>query len=84
MEGIEKMLKSMCVLTLLAASSVAAYADCKHNYRHCDEIALYVCTNPDLGQQDFVGGSDLGYADDIALDKARDAGYRTRECRKRI
>ena len=73
--------KSICVVGLLVASSVTVYADCRHNYSHCDDVVLYVCRDRDLGQQDFVGGSDFGYADQIALDKARAAGYDISACR---
>jgi hypothetical protein len=70
-------------LAITSALSVTAYADCKHNYDHCNEVVIYVCSQRGLGTQDFLGGSDLGSQEQIALGKAADAGYNTNNCRKR-
>ena len=47
----------------------AAYASCKTDFSDCDEVVVYACKDRYLGSQEFVGGSSLGYADNIALDK---------------
>jgi hypothetical protein len=60
-----------------------AYADCKHNYSDCNDVVIYVCRDRNLGNREFVGGSDLGYADQIALNKADEAGYDTDYCKRR-
>lgn len=71
-------------LAITSVLSVTAYADCRHNYAHCDEVVVYVCRDRGLGTQEFIGGSDLGYAHQIALDKAANAGYDTDNCRQRV
>jgi hypothetical protein len=70
-------------LAITSVLSVTAYADCKHNYADCNEVVVYVCTQRGLGTQDFIGGSDFGSQEQIALGKAADAGYNTDNCRKR-
>jgi hypothetical protein len=83
------MLRALAIVSGLATASVllvpTAYADpmCKQNYSHCNDVVIYVCRDRELGNRDFVGGSDLGYADQIALNKAARAGYDTDYCRKR-
>jgi hypothetical protein len=71
-------------LAITSVLSVAAFADCKKNYAQCDEVVSYVCRDGNLGAQEFIGGSDLGNADQIALGKAAQAGYDTHNCRKRV
>jgi hypothetical protein len=70
-------------LAITSVLSVTAYADCKNNYGHCDEVVVYHCSQRGLGAQDFIGGSDFGSQEQIALGKAADAGYNTDNCRKR-
>jgi hypothetical protein len=55
-----------------------AYAGCSSNVEHCDEVVILFC-----GRDTFVGGSDLGNAEDIARIKARSAGYDPDTCRVR-
>ena len=70
-------------LAITSVLSVTAYADCKHNYGECNEVVVYHCSQRGLGSQDFIGGSDLGSQEQIALGKAAHAGYNTDNCRKR-
>jgi hypothetical protein len=71
-------------LAIASVLSVTAYADCTHNYAHCDEVVIYVCRDRNLGTQEFIGGSNSGDSDQIALHKAAAAGYDTDNCRKRV
>ncbi len=70
-------------LALTSVLSVTAYAACKDNYAHCDEVVVYVCRDRYLGTQEFMGGSDLGLSDQIALKKAAAAGYDSYSCQRR-
>ena len=76
------MLKGFAIVSGVAITSIlavaAAYADCKHNISQCDEVVVYACSG-----QLFVGGSDLGHADQIALNKAAAAGFDTDNCKRR-
>jgi hypothetical protein len=76
------MLRALAMVSGLASASVflvpTAFADCKHNMSHCDEVVVYAC-----GNKLFVGGSDEGHADQIALNKAAAAGYDTDDCKRR-
>jgi hypothetical protein len=79
-------MRGLAIVSGLAITSVlsgAAYADCKHNLSRCDRTAVYACSERGLGNQEFIGGSDFGDEDQIALDKAADAGYDIRNCKKR-
>jgi hypothetical protein len=81
------MLRGLAIVSGVAISSVlsvaTAYADCKQNIAQCDEVVVYACRDRELGRQEFVGGSDLGHADQIALNKAAAAGYDTDNCKRR-
>jgi hypothetical protein len=83
-------MRRLAIVSGLAISSVLlvpiAHADslCKQNYAHCEEVVIYSCRDRELGHQDSVGGSDLGYADQIALNKAAAAGYDTDYCKRRV
>ena len=81
-------MRGLAIVSGLAITSVlsvnTAYADCNRNYAHCDEVVVYSCRDRNLGTQEFIGGSDLGYAHQIALDKAAAAGYNTDNCRQRV
>jgi hypothetical protein len=81
------MLRALRMLSGVAIATVflvpTAYADCKHNYSDCNDVVIYVCRDRDLGSQTFVGGSDEGHADQIALNKAAAAGYDTDKCKSR-
>jgi hypothetical protein len=81
------MLRCLAIVSGLAVTSIfsvaTAYADCKHNFAHCDQMAVFVCRDRQLGYREFVGGSDEGRAADIARDKAIDAGYDIGNCKKR-
>ena len=72
-------------LAITSVLSITAYADpdCKRNYDRCNEVVVYVCSQRGLGTQDFLGGSDQGSQEQIALGKAAHAGYNTDNCRKR-
>ena len=48
---------------------------CKQSWEHCQHVAILQC-----GNQTFVGGSDLGYAENIARAKARKAGFNPNKC----
>ena len=82
-------MKRLAIVLGLAISSIlvapTAYADalCKRSYAHCNDVAIYVCRDRNLGYQEFIGGSDFGKAAAIALDKATDAGYDVDSCHRR-
>jgi hypothetical protein len=69
-------LAAMSVLSVNLATP--AYASCRMNYEDCNEVVILVCRGTT-----FVGGSDIGNAEDIARIKARGAGYDPDECRVR-
>jgi hypothetical protein len=71
----------LATMSVLSVNLVAtpAYASCQRNYEDCDQVAILVC-----GNQTFVGGSDVGNAEDIARIKARRFGYDPDECTVRI
>jgi hypothetical protein len=71
-------------LALTPVLSVTAYAACAEKYAECSEVVVYECRDGMRGTQDFVGGSDFGQAHQIALGKARQAGYKTRNCSERV
>jgi hypothetical protein len=70
-------------LAWVSVAQVTAYADCGHKYNDCKEVVVYVCSQRGLGTRDFLGGSDFGEQEQIALNKAAAAGYDTDNCRKR-
>jgi hypothetical protein len=65
------------LLGLASALSVnlatPAYAEC--NFQNCRDLVILVCSN-----WTFVGGSDIGNAEDIARMKARIAGFNPDSC----
>ena len=81
------MLRAIAMISGVAIATVflvpTAYADCKRNVSQCDEVVVYACRDRELGSQMFVGGSDEGHADQIALNKAAAAGYDTDNCKRR-
>jgi hypothetical protein len=70
-------LATMSMLSVNLATPAYA-ASCQRNYEDCDELVLLVC-----GDQQFLGGSDLGNAEDIARIKARRFGYNPDTCKVR-
>jgi hypothetical protein len=70
-------LATMSVLSVNLATP--AYANCQRNYEDCDQLVVLVCS----GNQQFVGGSDIGNAEDIARIRARRGGADPDECKVR-
>jgi hypothetical protein len=70
-------LATMSVLSVNLATP--AHASCRHNFADCADVVILVCP----GGRTFVGGSDIGNAEDIARIKARGAGYDPDDCRAR-
>lgn len=68
-------------VAITSVLSVTAYAG--GHYWH-DEVAVYECTQRGLGTQVFIGGSEFGSQEQIALGKAAGAGYNTDNCRRRL
>ena len=73
----------MAIASVLLVPTAYADALCKYSYAHCDTVAIYTCRDRHLGYREFIGGSDLGMAPDIALDKAAAAGYDVDSCRRK-
>jgi hypothetical protein len=70
-------LATMSILSINLATPAYA-ASCRANLENCDEVVILVC-----GDEYFVGGSNIGNAEDIARIKARRAGYDPDRCRVR-
>jgi hypothetical protein len=69
------------------AARQAARSECEQTTSRTCNVTISVPSNWDAvalqcGSRVFMGGSGLGYAFDKAMEKARDAGYSTWECRQ--
>jgi uncharacterized membrane protein (Fun14 family) len=68
-------LATMSVLSVNLATPAYAATSCQRSFEYCDQLVALIC-----GSQTFLGGSDLGNAEDIARIKARSAGYNPDAC----